>query len=267
MLRSTAGILLLVGISVLAAACDSSEYDADFAEPVGPPDGTVFDTDDVILLLWDPAPRAASYIVEVSPDEQFSEIAASQRIGITTAEIGPLEKGVYHWRVMALELGKDEGAISPSRFFIVEDQRILSLKTTYGFSFTGTDLTGTHVEFVSADSSAIRAELARLGIPNAEIRTIMPQVVFTRLEEPTGATLNQIGPLDFLLSTAAGQQAAAVLNTPPPTTYAPMTIVADSISSGAEPHGILHVEPDQNAPQGSYRLSIEMDAQVLVVVP
>lgn len=268
MLRRTTEFVLLACLSLLPLACDSTEYDAEYAEPVGPPDGAVFDTDDVIVLLWDPAPQAGSYFVQVSPDVHFADSVTSQRIGITTAEIGPLKKGTYHWRIMALELGRDEGVISPSRFFIVEDRRILDLRTSYGFSFTGADLAGLHAEIASADSSAIRAELARLGIPNAEIRAIMPRTVSARLEEPRGTTLNRIGSLDFLLGDASGvQQTAAVLNTPPLSTYAPMTIVTDSIQLGTEPRGILQITPTPGVPPGSYQLSVEVNAQVVVVVP
>ncbi|HET6567072.1 MAG TPA: hypothetical protein VFG50_03845 [Rhodothermales bacterium] len=268
---STYWLFLPACLLFLLTACDAASNQPDVASLRGPVDGEVFDTDSLIQLRWDPSRDAASYIVQVATDDGFTPpLADEDRVAITRADVGPLAKGTYFWRVISLGVGQDKGPASPSNWFIVEDQRSLACNNLiWGFTFDISGGANGTLEVTGPDSLGFNnCFIHNLHLPTADVRTITPQTVTITVEEPDGTTLQQVGTFSFLLTTSSDEKVeVARLTSPPASSLSDMTLIVDAVSPTEYPVGVLRITPAESLPAGTYRVSVKMEAAVLAVVP
>lgn len=88
------------------------------------PEDELYCTSDVLTFNWsparDPQDDEITYKLEISLDEQFSDIFASKESSQTTNTIS-LNKGeIYYWRVLATDEAGNESSFSDTRIFFTE---------------------------------------------------------------------------------------------------------------------------------------------------
>ena len=80
-----------------------------------------------LTLSWEALPRVSKYRLMISDKEMFTEVRHDAERTDTSAVIGQLQPGTYHWRVAGIDASGAAGRFSASRGFRVSSQRVRDL--------------------------------------------------------------------------------------------------------------------------------------------
>jgi len=80
-----------------------------------------------VTLSWEGLPRVSKYRLMISDKEMFTETRYDAERAGTSAVIGQLEPGSYHWRVAGVDATGAAGRFSSTRGFRVTSQRVRDL--------------------------------------------------------------------------------------------------------------------------------------------
>lgn len=80
-----------------------------------------------LTLSWEPLPNIENYRLMISDKEMFTSTRYDAVRTGTSATIGQLEPGNYHWRVAAIDGSDTEGRASTTRGFKIASQRVRDL--------------------------------------------------------------------------------------------------------------------------------------------